>query len=322
MGRLLVEVVGCDEQTYGFRNQIANRDPACNPLADLRGRDIDPARQDGKITRSLRILDAAPEDHELDQPEEIVDPAPRVQFTRVVGPDQIVKMRFRMPRVELLHAIDGKTGSGPAKFGVVQAETRFPGDGGRHHGATQFGGSGRPRQFMGRNGCGQKYDPVETQFLDRIPRQDQVAVMNGIERAAVQSEAKWGRSGLRLRVAEFQVSGFGLQISGFGLHALHFIRHSAFRRQPHPQVLVRVKIRRNISTPPSQKVCLVQPVLGELFPDGLLPDQPLPGSRRVSDLCFELHGASAGFFDSDSRRTAEPGEGEPEVIWELCRTAR
>jgi len=167
--------------------------------------------------RGFRLFEPSPEYHELHQPAQLVDPAPRVQFAQIVGADQVEEERCRMPSADFLHAIDGETRPGPAKFGVVHDKTRLIGDGGGHHGAAQLGRRGRPLQFVRRNSRRKKYDAVEFQSFDRIPRKDEVAVMNGIERAAIQAEAKRSGSGLRVHSAEFQVSGFGFWILGFEL---------------------------------------------------------------------------------------------------------
>jgi alpha-L-arabinofuranosidase len=94
-------------------------------------------------------------------------------------------------------------------------------------------------------------------LLDGIPREDQVTVMNGIERAAIQAEAKRGSSGLKADDADFRVLGFGFQRRGLELRTLPLIRHSASARQPDPWAsLGRSKVTKGL--PPSA-------LLGELF---------------------------------------------------------
>ncbi len=186
---VLVKVMGGDEQTHRVRNQIADGSALCNPPANLGGRDIDPARQDLEVFRPPWPAFVAPKDDEFREPAQILNPSPGVQFTEVVGPDQKKKSGSRVQGPDAFHRIDGEVRTRPRQLPVIDLETRLIGERGGEHLATEFRRGGGGCELVWGKAGGNEEHAIQLQRLQRVAREQEVAIVNGIERSAVKREA-------------------------------------------------------------------------------------------------------------------------------------
>lgn len=195
MGWVLVEVMGGDEGAHGLRNEIADGFAACNPRAYLRGRDVDPAGQHLEAGGVLLGVGPAAKNDELDEPAEIVDPAPGVQFAEIVGADQVKKLRLGMAGAESFHGVDRVARPGGQNFRFVEVEAGFIGECGDQHFVSQRRRSGICRELVRGERSRDEDHAIELQPLQGIACQHEVAVMDRVESAAVEREAHGSKMG-------------------------------------------------------------------------------------------------------------------------------
>jgi beta-N-acetylhexosaminidase len=318
MGWVLVKVMGGDEGAHRLRNEIADGSAARNPPANLRGRDIDTARQEAEAAGVFQPGLAASKDNKLDEPAQVVDPAPGVQFGHVVRADQVMQDSIRVPAPDALDGVDGEARAGPLQLGVVEEKARFIGERRRQHLAAHVRGRGGGRKFVrGKSGRDEDH-AVQLQGFPGIARQKQVAVMHGIKSAAVKRESDGGdkekRSGVEksesLRCAgHMERSSLGqLLLTGVPGLELDPATAAAFRRiQPGGFIL----FGRNIESPAQlrkliddlRELSAVEPIItidqegGRVSRLKLIGHEP-PNANQLrdkNDLAFiRRHGAITG----------------------------
>lgn len=191
MADSLVEAVLSDDRAHRFRYQIADAAPFGNPLANLGGRDVDPALDAEEVVRGG--VGVAFEDDEAGDFQEVVVPAPFGQVGDVVLSDEVKEFVGGKAGAPGFQGINGKAGAGAVKLGVVALEAGFARDGGLDHGEADGGWRGLTMGFERRNGGGNEHDAIERQLLQCLARQEQMAVVNGIETPPVKRGAHGGR---------------------------------------------------------------------------------------------------------------------------------
>ena len=92
-----------------------------------------------------------------------------------------------MPRAKRLHGIDRERRSLAFDFAVVHFEARLVGDGGGEHLAACLGRRGRTVEFVRRNAGGKEDHLVEFESLHGIAGENEVAIVNWIEAAAIEA---------------------------------------------------------------------------------------------------------------------------------------
>lgn len=187
---LAVEAVVLNEFSDGFWNQITDGSAVRNALSYFCRRNIDPPREIcvGMWDGGFRAM----EDDELHQPAQIFEAMPSVQLGGIVIADEVKELRVRVARPQRFDGIDGKARPFPAEFAVVHGESGLSGDGEFQHLAAQVGRRGRAFEFVRRNAGGNEDHTVELQTLDRITRQDEMAMVHRVEGSPVKGKSASG----------------------------------------------------------------------------------------------------------------------------------
>jgi hypothetical protein len=79
------------------------------------------------------------------------------------------------------------------EFVGIESEEGFVGERGLEHGLAEVGGGGGAVEFMGGAGGGDEEDAIEGELFGGVASEDEVAVVNGIESATIESEIHEGK---------------------------------------------------------------------------------------------------------------------------------
>ena len=124
------------------------------------------------------------EDGELDHSRELAKPMPGRKPRDVVFPDQIKELRVRFANSQGSHGVEGEGGRGTLQLKSIEAEPRFALDGGPDHLDAGVRGRGVSIELMRRNRGGNEKQFLQLKLFNRVTRQNQMPVMEGIERPA------------------------------------------------------------------------------------------------------------------------------------------
>ena len=89
--------------------------------------------------------------------------------------------------------IDGEVGAWRMEFVGIESEEGFVGESGLEHGLAEVGGSAGVVEFVWGAGGGDKEDSIEGELFGGVASEDEVAVVNGIESATIESEIHEGK---------------------------------------------------------------------------------------------------------------------------------
>ena len=124
---------------------------------------------------------------------------PGVEARQIIGADEVEDLRVRMLARELLDRVDGERGRRPLQLALVDAEPRFARDRRAQHLEPHRGRRRLLVQLVRRDGCRDEDDFLELQRLQCLAREDQMRVMNRIERAAVDADLLHAALSIRSR---------------------------------------------------------------------------------------------------------------------------
>ena len=171
-----------DDFACGVREQITHGEAIGNAIPDIRRRNIHISRDHwetafvGKPTPSQH--------HEAHQPAQNIDFLPSSQIRHIVLADEIKKTRTRKSRNHESRRIHRERRSGLFRFASIAEKTHLTLDGRLHHIATHGSGHWRTIQLVGRDICGDENDTLEAEFFHRLPRHNEMSVVDRIEASA------------------------------------------------------------------------------------------------------------------------------------------
>ena len=175
-----------DDFACGVREQITHGEDIGNAIPDIRRRNIHISRDHWE---TAFVGKPTPSQHnEAHQPPQNFDFLPSSQIRHIVLTDEIKKTRTRKSRNHESRRIHRERRSGLFRFASIAEKTLHTLDSCLHHLATQGGGHRRTIQLVGRDICGDENDTLEAEFFHRIPRQDEMSVVDRIEASAKQSD--------------------------------------------------------------------------------------------------------------------------------------
>ena len=131
------------------------------------------------------VCAAAIEHHELNEFFERIETVPFVQVIDVVRPNQPEQFRVRVPFADLQHGIDTVRRRRSLQFAIIGHKIGLPVDCRAQHRQPQFAARLCLLFFERRERGRNENQLVEFEFLAGLPAQDQMAVMNRVERAAI-----------------------------------------------------------------------------------------------------------------------------------------
>ena len=171
----------------------------CNPRADIGGGDIDLAMDLGEGVGWGQGIMGAGEDDELDELEELIDFSPSGEEGEMIFADEVEEAGVGELLLVADGGIDGEVGARRMEFVGIESEEGFVGESGEEHGLAEVGGGGGVVEFMGGESSGDKEDAIEGELFGGVACEDEVAVVNGIESATIESEIhegkEWGEVG-------------------------------------------------------------------------------------------------------------------------------
>ena len=165
----------------------------CNPRADIGGRDIDLAIDLGEGVGGGRGVRGAGEDDELDVLEELIDFSPSGEEGEMIFADEVEEAGVGELLLVAGGGIEGEVGAWRMEFVGVESEEGFVGVSGLEHGLAEVGGSAGVVEFVWGAGGGDKEDSIEGELFGGVASEDEVAVVNGIESATIESEIHEGK---------------------------------------------------------------------------------------------------------------------------------
>ena len=136
-----------------------------------------------RAIRVLGFLSAAIQDDELHHLGKFSKTVPRLEAAHVVFPDEIKQFRFRLALAERFDRFNGVGRCRTLEFHRIESKTRLAFDRGAQHFQTNIGWCELLLQFVRRRGGRDKDNFFEVEGFERIPRQNQVSVMDRIEGA-------------------------------------------------------------------------------------------------------------------------------------------
>jgi beta-N-acetylhexosaminidase len=164
------------------RYEIANGLATRNPVSDIGRRNVDvPA--DGCVGM-LRSGSGAIEHRELHHLRKLGKPVPGRKFCDIVFADQTDELRVWLASFQCFDGFDGVRWRRANEFKLIEAKPRFAFNRRPQHFYPQVGGDRMCSQLVGRKRRRNEKDAIQFELLDRVASQDQMAAMNGIERAA------------------------------------------------------------------------------------------------------------------------------------------
>jgi hypothetical protein len=165
----------------------------CNPRADIGGGDIDLAMDLGEGVGGGRGVMGAGEDDELDELEEFGDFSPSGEEGEMIFADEVEELGVGELLLVAGGGIEGEVGAWRMEFVGIESEEGFVGERGLEHGLAEVGGGGGAVEFMGGAGGGDEEDAIEGELFGGVASEDEVAVVNGIESATIESEIHEGK---------------------------------------------------------------------------------------------------------------------------------
>ncbi len=157
-----------------------------NAIPDIRRGNIHIARDHRE---SPLVRKSAPcQHHETHHPPQNIDFPPRFQPGHIVLANEIKKPRTWKSRCHEPHRIHRKRGPRSFRFASIAEKTSLILDGSLEHLATHGRRHRRPIQLVGRDVCGNENNPLKAEFFHRLPRQDEMSMVDGIEASAKQSD--------------------------------------------------------------------------------------------------------------------------------------
>ena len=165
----------------------------CNPRADIGGRDIDLAIDLGEGVGGGRGVRRAGEDDELDELEEFGDFSPRGEEGEMIFADEVEEAGVGELLLVAQDGIEGEVWAWRMEFVGVESEEGFVGERGEEHGLAEVWGSGGEVEFVWGESSGDEEDAIEGELFGGVASEDEVAVVNGIESATIESEIHEGK---------------------------------------------------------------------------------------------------------------------------------
>ena len=165
----------------------------CNPRADIGGGDIDLAMDLGEGVGGGRGIMGAGEDDELDEQEEFIDFSPSGEQGEMIFADEVEEAGVGELLLVAGGGIEGEVWAWRMEFVGVESEEGFVGESGLEHGLAEVGGSGGVVEFMWGESSGDEEDAIEGELFGGVASEDEVAVVNGIESATIESEIHEGK---------------------------------------------------------------------------------------------------------------------------------
>ena len=132
----------------------------------------------------LKVESGSLQGHKPAEPEQFPRALPEMKFRQGVGANDKDQLIIRVALGQGANGVDGVGGAAAPDFQVAHLERERIGQGGLQHGHTVLDGHQRSRGFMGGMIAGHKQHGGKIECLQGILRQDQVAEMDRIERAA------------------------------------------------------------------------------------------------------------------------------------------
>lgn len=168
----------------------------CNPRADIGGGDIDLAMDLGEGVGGGRGMMGAGEDDKLDELEEFGDFSPSGEEGEMIFADEVEELGVGELLLVAGGGIEGEVGAWRMEFVGIESEEGFVGESGEEHGLAEVGGGGGVVEFVWGAGGGDEEDAIEGELFGGVASEDEVAVVNGIESATIESEIhegeEWG----------------------------------------------------------------------------------------------------------------------------------
>ena len=124
------------------------------------------------------------EDGELDHLRQLGKSVPGREARHVIFADEINELRVRFADSQRFHSIDGVRGSGTLQLQGIETELRLALDGRAQHFDAEIRRGRCLVELVRRDRRGDEEQLVQLELFDRVTRQDEMRVMNGIERTA------------------------------------------------------------------------------------------------------------------------------------------
>ncbi len=128
-------------------------------------------------------------DRKLNQCPQIFESMPRVQFAHVVVANEVEKLRPRMPRMHRFDSVDRVAWPFAMQLAFVEFEPGLAFDRSRQQFAPEACRSRSGPEFVRGNGGGDENHTIESQQFNRVPRKDQMSMMDRIESAPVEGDS-------------------------------------------------------------------------------------------------------------------------------------
>ena len=121
------------------------------------------------------------ENRELHHFRKIVETAPGGKLRDIVFADQANELRVWLATAERFDCLDGVRRRRPLELQSIETKSRLALNCRPQHFHASIGPSWRPSQLVRRESSGDENQVVELQLLDRVPREDQMPMVDGIE---------------------------------------------------------------------------------------------------------------------------------------------
>src|SRR6266404_1606955 len=180
--RLPVKLAVANDFLDRRRNEITNGLPARNPVSDIARGNIEEPANDRIRMRGLQT--APVQDSKLNHLREIGETSPGRERRDVVLADQANEFGVRLARFQRFHRVHGVGWRRAFQFHCIQTKPWLPLDRGTQHFHANLGGRRRAPEFVGRDRGRDEDHALELQLLESIACQDEMRLMNRIERPA------------------------------------------------------------------------------------------------------------------------------------------
>lgn len=177
----------------GWRYEIANRLPTRNPVSDIGRGNVDHAA-DARVGRGRDFLGPV-ENHELDVPIEILEAMPGPEPGQLICSQEQNEFSPGILGGDALDRVDGIRWGRAFELALVQDKPGFICKRGLQHLEAPRDACGSVVRFMRRDRRRNENDSIKPKALQRLAGKDEMAVVHGIEGAAVKTDFFQGRQG-------------------------------------------------------------------------------------------------------------------------------